>query len=340
MGIKKELPLYFVNPLEVRHYLLDLPPIKENFKENAVRFSLRSLYPGNEDTTEIDYYTVSSKTVGIAFQKEKLLQLKSQGHCLISTAKVISSNNTNGIFITSDGEWIEVLCMKKSVPLFQKCFSAQKTSAFSQCFKDLIIDEEYQELAPVLLQINNNDAFQNIHELSDYPKQDFLNVFSEKQCRKQEIFRPRTSTNKASGIIFLFSLLFVLIPTIVNYSFYKKAENLEVKATQLYQQYESLKAVKPEHTETVSITDNEVYAIKENSPYLYFQEIYAASPSIKIKSFSLDKNSFRFEADSAKALDVLNYLQNSDLFYDVVLHQAVPDGNGKERFSISGKIVP
>lgn len=339
MGIKKDLPVLFVNPLEVRHYILDLPPIKNTFKENAVRFSLRSLYPGNEDSTEIDYYTAGTKTVGLALPKEKYIKLTTQKQSLISAAKIISIYGKDGLYVTSNGEWIEIVCKKNSTPVFQKSFLSSQKKAFLHCFTEIQHSEDYQDLESFFLYIKNDNDYEAIPELEGYSKQLFFTMFSEKQCRKQELFLPHSKQSKASLPFLSIGIIIILISGLVNYSLFKKACDLETKATLLNQQYESVKAEKSKPEIKTTINEIQANSIQENSPYLYFQEIYKSAPSLKIKSFTLDKHSFRFEAENAKALDVLNYLQETEIFYDVTLHQAIPDDNGKEHFSISGKIA-
>ena len=63
---------YYVSPLEIRHYLLDIPVTKSKYQYNAVKFALRSLYPGNEETTSIDYLISKESIIGIAVNSERI----------------------------------------------------------------------------------------------------------------------------------------------------------------------------------------------------------------------------------------------------------------------------
>lgn len=338
MGIKKNSSIIFLNPLEVRHYILDIPPVKNSYRKNAVRFSLRSLYPGNEDATDIDYYTVKNITVGIAYHRDKLQQLKTQKKRLVSTAKIISKYGKNGIYVTAGEQWLEILCLKDSIPLFQKCFNPSQIDSITECFNSIMADPSFEGLSPFFLYIDEDSKFKEINVFSDYPHEQFLNVFSEKQCKKQEVFissGKRTSTN----IFLLFFCIFLLAGTLIfGYILYQKARFLEEKASSLYQEYQNTLKNTNQETKSNTIVEVPTLTVKEESLYLLFSELYNASPSMNINTFSIDNGSFRFEADNAKALDVLDYLQNSAFFDNVILHQAVPEENGKERFSISGKI--
>ena len=68
----KFLNTYFVSPLEVRHYVLDIPVTKSKYQYNAVKFALKPLYPGNDDTAIIDYVIKNKRIIGIAGNSERI----------------------------------------------------------------------------------------------------------------------------------------------------------------------------------------------------------------------------------------------------------------------------
>ena len=108
--IEKEV---LVSPLDMRHYVLDIPVVKKELQVNAVKFALRSLYPSNDETTVSDFYYAGKNVIGIASNNDKLQNYKNKGKKLISPTKLINIIENNSIVLYFGDEWIEIQVIQK-----------------------------------------------------------------------------------------------------------------------------------------------------------------------------------------------------------------------------------
>ena len=88
---------YFVSPLEVRHYILDIPVTKPKYQYNAVKFALRPLYPGNENSTVIDYISRKKSIIGIAANSKRIETLKEEYSSILSPSLIVCQIIKNGM---------------------------------------------------------------------------------------------------------------------------------------------------------------------------------------------------------------------------------------------------
>ena len=113
MVIKQLDNIKIISPLEIKHYVLDIPIIKPQYQENAVKFALRALYPGNDENTTIDYAYVGKKVIGIATKTEKLMQQSTNIKYLLSPTLIAYNLTKNGIVISISHDWVELLFIKE-----------------------------------------------------------------------------------------------------------------------------------------------------------------------------------------------------------------------------------
>ena len=127
----------YVSPLEVRHYILDIPVTKSKYQYNAVKFALRSLYPGNENSTVIDYVTKNKTLIGIAANTERIERLKENNKDIYSPALIICQIVKSGIALYAGNGWMELQIIENGVPQVLQVFSANQIEICLQTYFDL-----------------------------------------------------------------------------------------------------------------------------------------------------------------------------------------------------------
>lgn len=331
----KDKKIYFVSPLEVRHYILDIPVTKPKYQYNAVKFALRPLYPGNENSTVIDYVSRKKNIIGIAANSKRIEKLQEEYNSILSPILVVSQIIKNGIVISAGKDWLELQVIKDGFPVFLQAYSYRM---FNKCLEDEeCLSAEY----------NFTDKNKSVF-LFDVLAADLPCNFSEKGFDVNYIENYSNSFKIASACLYIErkvksnkAYLFVLIPLlllliILDVSFYNKSKNLKKQVAEVKKNYQLEKqniSVSNSENEILENSVNEVYSITD-----ILNEIYKTSSSIRIISLTLNDNSIKFEAENATAIKVLDKLSESSLLSDVVLHQSLPQENGLERFVISGKI--
>ena len=331
----KDKKIYFVSPLEVRHYILDIPVTKPKYQYNAVKFALRPLYPGNENSTVIDYISRKKNIIGIAANSKRIEKLQEEYNSILSPILVVSQIIKNGIVISAGKDWLELQVIKDGFPVFLQAYSYRM---FNKCLED-----EERLSAEYNFTDKNKSVF-----LFDVLAADLPCNFSEKGFDVKYINNYLKSFRIDSACLYIErkvksnkAYLFVLIPLlllliILDVSSYNKSKNLKKQVSEVKKKYQLAKqniSVSNSENEILENSVNEVYSITD-----ILNEIYKTSSSIRIISLTLNDNSLKFEAENATAIKVLDKLSESSLLSDVVLHQSLPQENGLERFVISGKI--
>ncbi len=331
----KDKKLYFVSPLEVRHYILDIPVTKPKYQYNAVKFALRPLYPGNETSTVIDYISRKKNILGIAANSKRIENLKEEYNSILSPVLVVCQIIKNGIVISAGKDWLELQIIKDGFPVFLQSYSYRM---YSKCLED----EER-----LSTEYNFTDKNKSVF-LFDVSASDLPCNFTEKgfDVRYIENYQKAYKIDSAclyierkqkNNTVYLFALIPLLILLILlDVSYYKKSKTLKNDAIEIRKNYQAAKL-----NITTSNTNNEFFESSINNVYSItdiLNEIYKTSTSIRIISLTLNDNNLKFEAENATAIKVLDKLSESALLRDVVLHQSLPQDNGFERFVISGKI--
>jgi hypothetical protein len=54
-------PVVMVSPLDIQTYILRLPALNHKRREEAIRLQLRTLYPGDTSSAEIDYFLAAGQ---------------------------------------------------------------------------------------------------------------------------------------------------------------------------------------------------------------------------------------------------------------------------------------
>ena len=331
----KQQKNYFASPLEIRHYVLDIHVTKPKYQYNAVKFALRPLYPGNENSTVIDYISRKKSIIGIAANSKRIENLKEEYNLILSPSLIVCQIIKNGIAISAGKDWLELEIIKDGFPVFL------------QAYPYTMIDKCLEDEARLSAEYNFNDTNKSVF-LFDVAAADLPCNFSEKGFNVKYIENYNKSYKIASACLYIErkvksnkAYLFLMIPLLLllsflDVSYYKKSQNLKKQASEIKKTYNELKQnslITNPQNENLKVSVKEVYSISD-----ILSEIYKTSSSIRIISLSLNDNTLKFEAENATAIKVLDKLSESSLLADVVLHQSLPQENGLERFVISGKI--
>lgn len=326
----------YISPLEARHYILDIPVTKSKYQYNAVKFALRSLYPGNEDSTVIDYIAIKKTLIGVAANSERIKKQKEDNKIILSPTLIINQLEKNGIFVYAGENWLELQVIKDGIP---DCLRAYSSNQFQLCIQDYIkLADKYNfsEQQKILYLFNSVDELMlSEFKANNFELKNIKSFMGAVNLKKAEVFIERI--HKTKWIPVFVSLFLLLIFLTIDFIFYEKSKKLKAELDVVKNEYqvkmqqmkESPVAIEIENTDV-----NEVFSV-----YDIFKELYKAADDLKIISFSLDGNVIRFEAENASALEVFEKLSKSMIFENVILHQSLPQKDGFERFVISGRVV-
>lgn len=336
--MKKIDNIKIVSPLEIIHYVLDIPIIKSQYQTNAVKFALRALYPGNDDNTTTDYAYIGKKVIGIATNKEKIKQQQIKTKILLSPTLIAYYLTKNGIVVSISDNWSELLLIKDHAICNIYTFSPSQLEILNEKF--LEISNNNPDLFIYILNFNSNEL--DFSHLFTTPSQEkkirIINIndkLTSSLIKKCKIFcKKRSKRNFIATGLFLFILC---ILSILDFTFYKKAKIEKQNLANIKNEYNELKRNIVE-TPKVSTTKEVPKTPNKISEEDLLCEISKSSNTIRLLSLTINDNILRFEAEKANALEVLEALSNSELLEDVILHQSIPQEDGSEKFTISGRI--
>lgn len=325
---------YYVSLLEIRHYLLDIPVTKSKYQYNAVKFALRSLYPGNEETTSIDYLISKESIIGIAANSERIKTLKSQYDFLVSPVAVINQVVKTGIAVYAGDGWLGLQVTENGILRNLETFSENQI---------ILCLQKYDELCMVY----NITPEQKVFYIFDLIDATILNTFRKNgfyikkietfkdtiKLQNDVIFIKRNKSIKPLPVIIcaiIFLLLFIdLSLEIKNKELLKETSLLQTT----YQTKKEEMLKKSSSKQGPAITSNKAISV-----YDIFTEIYKASPEIRILSFSMNDNAIKFEAENTSAIRVIEKLSEVFWFEDIKLHQSLPQQGSVEKFIISARV--
>ncbi len=326
---------FYVSPLEVRHFILDIPITKNKYRYNAVKFALRSLYPGSETTSVIDYILINKTLIGIAANSERISELKEKQLLMLSPALIMCQIVKNGIAVYAGKGWIELQYIENGTPKHLQVYSEKQIKTCIKDFSDFAIDlHEANDKILYLFEEADSNIISEFKENSFEIR--YINNYANNiNIKDAALFIEKKKNNglllKAGAVILFFVLL------AFDFSFYFKSRKLNTELEEIKQSYQLKKQSMLDNN---SITDDLVLLENEVvSTYDILVELYNSSPNIRIISFSRNMDTIKFEAEKASAINVLEQLSKSCLFKDVVLHQALPQSDGSERFLISAVII-
>ena len=325
--------IYITDLSDVHHYFLDIPIVKESYRMNAVKFALRSLYPGTEETSKFDYFCTGKSVVGLAANADVIDKYQCEDIVLVSPLKLAQAVVKDGVVYFVKENVVDEITVRQGVI----------ESFFEYTHADL------NELKGKLINYTNNEnkvyAY-FIHESSNLLR----SVFEEKDCcikrnidsikkscfQDSMIFCEKKNTDKRKWLFICVFAIFA-VAFFYDYRLYKDSELKQSLLRQTVQEYQELQ----KGFLNTKNASGKTYVRKiktYRSPDFVLSQLHDCSGKMKLLSFSINGDSFRFEAENESALVVLNNMMGLDCFYDVTMHQSVPQKDGTERFVISGYV--
>ncbi len=325
---------YYVSPLEIRHYLLDIPVTKSKYQYNAVKFALRSLYPGTEETTAFDYIISKESLVGIAANSERIKTFKEQYDYLLSPVAAVCQIVKNGVAVFGGKGWLGIQAVENGNLRNLEIFSDNQ---ILRCF------QKYDELCTHYNISSEQKQFYSFDTIDDKILNEFIhkgfdvkNIDEYKNIIKTQnciLFIERNKTVRPMPIIIGIIICLLLL---IDFSFEIKNKQLVKESALLKESYQ----YKKEEIMKISSSDN-AKAVTMNrtiSVYDIFAELYKASPDIRILNFSMNDNAIKFEAENTSAIKVIEKLSEVSWFDEVKLHQSLPQQGNAEKFIISARV--
>lgn len=338
MGVdrKEKQKRIIISPLEFRHFILDIPKINEKYQKQAVQFAIKSYYPGSDDNTAIDYSYKNTQVIGIAVNSSRLDILQKSYNDLISPTLLIANSFDDGIYICCFKEWIELQVIENGNLLSLHDFSSNET--------DLVINKLLN-----INNINNNEitmisddfdlsGFRSILENKGFLyKADTFESILKKASKKKSIIYGRKQKSFKSTFYTIILILLVLVLGFGCFFSWRKSSFYKSELAQKKVEYAELKDfLKNNSIKLEKETDIQIKTV--HSIHEILSEVLRDSKNMTITSFSYSKGMIRFEAENAKAIEVLETLKKSEIIYDVMLVQSLPKEDGNEKFIITGKI--
>ncbi|MBN2534027.1 MAG: hypothetical protein JXB88_14150 [Spirochaetales bacterium] len=189
----------------------DIPPVHPSEMGNLLTYKLRSLYPGDPDTTIFDYKV-------IAKNKQKYAVLFITSRDTIDKYKTIAGNkplllpfpavnklakryeNDNCIFYFWNKNWVDVSIYEKGVFKTSAAIKREKETFLDFLKMKNILPKEYNEYRNIFicfrdelsfLQDQSRDLFKNTKHVQFTPVEDTVSLFSQKS---DYLFRKKKQT--------------------------------------------------------------------------------------------------------------------------------------------------
>lgn len=327
---------YIASPLDVRHFILDIPVLKGNYQMNAVRYALKSLYPGNEETTSIDYAVIKDRVIGIAVNSQKIEELKKTGKKIVSPVLLASKTVKNGIVIQWGKGWIEIQKTEMGVPQFIKTYGTSQIDACIHDIRNIMSQNNNSKTDILAFCYDKTEIFleQKMIQL-ELPFKDIWTKVTSSDINSSKIYCDHKNV-KNNFVKYLIAILFVVLAGL-DLLMFKKA-NAEKKTFETIKTEYLAEKQKIQKKISFTVMDNEISFPETESMSSILSELASLSSSMRILSLNINGDSIKFEAEKANAIQVLEKLTSSVLFKDIILHQAIPQDDGTERFVISGRL--
>jgi hypothetical protein len=330
-----------VSPLEARHYLLDLPPVKESLRLGAVTYALRPLYPGNAETSAIDYRYSRQKTLGVAILRRRLESYRNYGLPVVSAALVIAQFQQRGIAVCLSREWLEIQRIEDGVSMWLQCFAfdVERISAEINSFLD---NPDCSDLPVSVYSLPDADTalIDSIDRLKGTQAIPIERILSARIIASCELFPPEGTKARNGAIRAVAAVILALAClsagdiALASIARKETAKMLEAKSL-----YETRKAALLESRKASARSGESKTDVQEGIPfYSILSEVHEVDDRLWCNSFEFSGGTFRFEAEGATALTVVAALQRSPFFSGITLQQASPSAFSGEKFVVSGQV--
>lgn len=325
---------YFISPLDARHYILDIPVTKRKYQYNAVKFALKSFYPGTEETTAIDYFCSKNKVIGIASSMYTIEKLKQSDKKIISPVILATQSQGKNIAVSVGNDWVLLQVVNDGDILFLNTFLTEEKERFSRILKDLFYKEEYKEFKKeLILYAEKNELCEELIKLYNFESIKKEKIFVTTKIHKAQIFSEKRKDNNLWKVVTLICFFIFLIFT--SLFFYKKSLKTKEKLEEikLLYQVEKDKLIQKKQDKEIIVRE------EKKSVSFILTELYEISSTMKINNLNISGKTIKFEAEDKSAIKIFDKLTNTVFFQNVVLHQSVLQEDGTEKFIISLKVV-
>lgn len=318
------------SPRDLFIVAVELPPLKEKNLPEAIRFRLRSLYPGNLNDSRIDWHGTKpggkrgARQIVYCATNDKLANMKEGGALILSPLKILMSLPQKGSeekrMLIADDWGIEATFRNGDLISFTPLRGHKRPDADASEMPITIIHER---------------GGQGVLPLSDIlhgkPKDAFA-IFTRtnEQTRKFSI--------KIVALGFLFLLAAGLYPVLLGVT-----TAAEKKRDALKLEYEETKREALRGQELLTAIQNieGSQIITEGMaphPYEILASLSDSLGSGWLNTLSLRESYLQFEAEGTDSIRTANSLRQSPLFKNMNLRQATPSKTFAEIFSVSGEI--
>lgn len=334
-------------------FMLETPPLSEGELETVLSSRIRTLYPGNSETTiyaALPNADTRKDHIVVVMQKKILENYHNDEK---HRPTVISSSILEAC-LARKGTWIGVFWSSSSVEisLFKDSqllsFSAHPHSDDIIAIFPRLVEKEMTDAGFLTIAVAD-DALQEIPALQKVAAEssipcsierldDFINRFDFSRKKlfsgKPPSDRARKFTNRG-----IFISLVLIICALILYR-YGTLREQDMKILTVY--YQERKA---EITKIAGLKGKlraleakaSMTSQKKYSAYEVLAAITACLPEdCHIVSLEVSGTAFKFEAEAPNSLSILRSLEASDHLEAIILHSASKDPSGIEHFSISG----
>jgi hypothetical protein len=333
--------------------ILDVPPLKAEELETAIKYRLRAAYPGPADSTVFDHKQVDGEPAQRVVFASNSSILEKYGRQSEKTH--FTSSTSIFLQVRRDGPWTGIYCadswMEKLAFDGRKLLSSRLIlkggSDYAECVRAVLADDPN----PAIIAYPRSTADQ-ILPLSTVmlarPAETLVlsvdELLQKSSARDIELF-----DRNRNPMVFSWSLLVkcliavcLLLAASLPYRLaaYRELDLKEAKAAYEANKAESA-ASQSRLTEMESLETRlrELSAEQVARPYLLISDIVSSIGSdARIIDLNVQGSDFRFEAVSRDALKTIGLLTRSGKFESIELQQSIPDAGGGERFGVSGRL--
>jgi len=335
-------------------YIVDVPPIKGDNMETAIRARLRAVHPGSVDDADIDYRALAGDPGRCAVhvvRKSALAEAKPDGaaEAFTSSTRIMDAMKREGapLSLWVSADWAE-LCefadtglkvsrvasrASRGLPeTLGRLLKGKTAGAKIDCVFSVSADGDERAALDAIRGMGFDPAPMTVTEaISRCPRKE-LQLF-----RKVAGRAALAGSLAMKGMIAAMILLAAALPArLASYrseelaDLQKKHAALKESTSGLTDRFAELEALEAKYKELSSRRERRIYERVSDIALI-------SGDRIRIRSLTIQGDDFRFEAEGRDALRVLSSLSRSGEFDSVDLQQSVPGAAAGERFSISGR---
>ncbi len=351
--------ILILSPSDVGTYLVDLPPLKPEQAEGAIRFKLRAMYPGAPQETVIDFVRNGPKRgayLVFATQRAGLHRYQDLRTPLVSGAHLMRSvpRSTEGgphLVVLIAPRWIEAAVLEE-----------KRILSFASSPRGERLEYDMEELLVSLSRpsgmsrssmisvsgLGTDAAGAAVEALTRVTglrptRYEADELVSGSRVADRFLFAspPKNRGTRAAILAALVALNMIAGALALS----RYADAWEKRVSALRSEYRLLSmetaksgALKKKLAELQSAVAS-LPPRPVVSGYELLEEIaYRMGGRAWARSLAVRSDSFQLEADGEDALDILRRFEASTVFKEIRLHQATPLPAGGERFTLSGKV--